>query len=158
MISIDIAEQYDKIYRYCYFKLRNRELAEDITQETFLHYLEHYHCLTTVSALKCLYTIARNLCITEYRKPKIKSLDISITDTDMEERLITSFTIKSAFSKLSLIDQELLLLRYVNEVPVGVLSNIYGISRFSLYRKLTSASNRFREELQKEDYYESLER
>ena len=35
-----IQNQNEKIYRYCYFKLHNRELAEDITQETFLRYLE----------------------------------------------------------------------------------------------------------------------
>lgn len=57
-MPFDIEEQYDKIYRYCYFKLHSRELAEDVTQETFLRYLEHYNCLTTVSALKYLYTIA----------------------------------------------------------------------------------------------------
>ena len=39
---LDLQEQYDKIYRYCYFKLYDRNLAEDITQETFLKYYEHY--------------------------------------------------------------------------------------------------------------------
>ena len=37
-----IQKQYEKMYSYCYFKLHNRELAEDITQETFLKYLERY--------------------------------------------------------------------------------------------------------------------
>ena len=37
---IDIEEQYDKIYRYCYFRLKNQHLAEDITQETFLRFFE----------------------------------------------------------------------------------------------------------------------
>ncbi len=41
-MSVDIEEQYDKIYRYCYFRLRSRQTAEDITQETFLRYLEKY--------------------------------------------------------------------------------------------------------------------
>ena len=35
-MALDIEEQYDKIYRYCYYRLRNREQAEDITQETSL--------------------------------------------------------------------------------------------------------------------------
>ena len=41
----EIEKQYDRIYRYCYFKLRKREAAEDITQETFLRFLESetYH-------------------------------------------------------------------------------------------------------------------
>ncbi len=152
-MSFDIEEQYDKIYRYCYFKLHSAELAEDVTQETFLRYLEHDHGLTTVSALKYLYTIARNLCVDEYRKPKIESIDESIPDYTMEEKLITNLTVRTALSKLASDEQELLLLRYVNEVPVSALGKIYGLSRFAIYRKITSASNKFREELRKEDYH-----
>lgn len=152
-MSFDIEEQYDKIYRYCYFKLHSRELAEDVTQETFLRYFEHYHCITTVSALKCLYTIARNLCVDEYRKPQTEPLDGSMPDYTMEEKLITNLTVRTALSKLAHDEQELLLLRYVNEVPVSVLGKIYGLSRFAIYRKITFASNRFREELRKEDYH-----
>ena len=151
MGSFDIEEQYDKIYRYCYFKLHNRELAEDVTQETFLRYLEHYNCLTTVSALKYLYTIARNLCVDEYRKPRAEPMDESMPDYTMEETLVTNLTVRMALSKLAPDEQELLLLRYVNEVPVSALGKIYGLSRFAIYRKITSASNKFREELRKED-------
>ena len=151
-MSFDIEEQYDKIYRYCYFKLHNRELAEDVTQETFLRYLEHYNCLTTVSALKYLYTIARNLCVDEYRKPRSEPMDESMPDDTMEETLVTNLTVRMALSKLAPDEQELLLLRYVNEVPVSALGKIYGLSRFAIYRKITSASNKFREELRTEDY------
>ena len=151
-MSFDIEEQYDKIYRYCYFKLHNRELAEDVTQETFLRYLEHYNCLTTVSALKYLYTIARNLCVDEYRKPRSEPMDESMSDYTMEETLVTNLTVRMALSKLAPDEQELLLLRYVNEVPVSALGKINGLSRFAIYRKITSASNKFREELRKEDY------
>ena len=35
---MDLEEQYDKIYRYCYFKVRHCQTAEDITQETFLRF------------------------------------------------------------------------------------------------------------------------
>lgn len=152
-MSFDIEEQYDKIYRYCYFKLHNRELAEDATQETFLRYLKNYNNVTTVSMLKCLYTIARNLCVDEYRKPKTEPLGDFEPDDTMEEKLIINLTVKAALSKLTSEEQELLLLRYVNEVPVSTLSKIYGLSRFAIYRKITSASNRFREELRKEDYH-----
>ncbi|MBR3841315.1 MAG: RNA polymerase sigma factor [Erysipelotrichales bacterium] len=152
-MSLDIEEQYDKIYRYCYFKLHNREVAEDITQETFLRYLKNYNCITTASALKCLYTIARNLCIDEYRKPKFETIDESILDKASEDNMLMNITVRMILNKFSTEEQELLLLRYVNEVPISVLAEIYGISRFAVYRKLTSATNKFREELQKEDYY-----
>lgn len=152
-MSFDIEKQYDKIYRYCYFKLHSRELAEDVTQETFLRYLEHYSCITTASALKCLYTIARNLCVDEYRKPQTEILNESTPDGTTEEKLIINLTVRAALSKLPPDEQELLLLRYVNEVPVSALGKLYDLSRFAIYRKITSATNRFREELRKEDYH-----
>ncbi len=39
-MTVDVETQYDKIYRYCYFRLHNRETAEDLTQEAFLRYFE----------------------------------------------------------------------------------------------------------------------
>ena len=149
----DIEEQYDKIYRYCYFRLHNRELAEDVTQETFLRYLKNYQCSTTASALKYMYTIARNLCVDEYRRLKTESLDEVIQDHAIEENLLTNITVRFALSRLTPDEQELLLLRYVNEVPVSTLGKIYGVSRFAIYRKIASAANHFREELRKEDYH-----
>ena len=88
----------------------------------------------------------------EYRKPRTESMDASIPDYTMEETLITNLTVRTALSMLAPDEQELLLLRYVNEVPVSALGKIYGLSRFAIYRKITSASNKFREELRKEDY------
>ena len=67
-IFTDVEDQYDKIYRYCYFRLRDRQTAEDVTQGTFLRYLENYEAGTADQALRCLYTIARNLCVDEYRR------------------------------------------------------------------------------------------
>lgn len=149
-MSLDIEEQYDKIYRYCYFKLHSRELAEDVTQETFLRYFEHYNGVVTVSALKYLYTIARNLCVDEYRKPKIEPMGESILDDVMEEKVIENLAVRRALSRLTSDEQELLLLRYRNEVSVSTLANIYGVSRFTIYRKIVCASGKFREELRKE--------
>ena len=64
---MDIEEQYDKIYRYCYFKLSNQQLAEDITQETFLRFLESNTYYEKGKKLRYLYTIAHNLCVDIYR-------------------------------------------------------------------------------------------
>lgn len=61
---MDIEQYYDKIYRYCFFKVNNRSLAEDLTQETFLRFLNS----DSRQPERYLYTIAKNLCIDEYRK------------------------------------------------------------------------------------------
>lgn len=146
----EIGEQYDKIYRYCYFKLQKREIAEDITQETFLRFLESKDYHNEGKVLRYLYTIARNLCIDEYRKKKYQSFEGGLDEaegmgnsprsgaasSDIEERVITSMTVRAALSELEEEDREMVLLRYVNEVPVSVICSMYQMSRFSCYRKL----------------------
>lgn len=133
-MAIDIEEQYDKIYRYCYYRLRDREQAEDITQETFLHWFSSDVYRDTGQVLQYLYTIARNLCTDESRKPVMESLpeDMPAADTDP----LLSIALRTELDKLGDEDRELVLLRYVNELPVGVLCKLYGISRFAMYRRL----------------------
>lgn len=152
-MSIDLEDQYDKIYRYCYFRLHNQETAEDITQETFLRYFEKYRLSTAEQTMKCLYTIARNLCTDEYRRKHPESLQESSVQEDWEEeQLLTSLAVKSALSELEGDEQELLLLRYVNEVPVSVIGQILGISRFAVHRRLKSASEKLKDKLGKEEF------
>lgn len=152
-MSIDLEEQYDKIYRYCYFKLHNQETAEDITQETFLRYFENYRLSTAEQIMKCLYTIARNLCIDEYRKKHPESLQESfVQEAWEEEQFLTSLAVKSALSELESDEKELLLLRYVNEVSVSAIGQILGISRFAVHRRLKNASNKLRDKLGKEEF------
>ena len=151
-MSID--EQYDKLYRYCFFKLHNRDLAEDVTQETFLHYLERYGNLPEEAALKCLYTIARNLCVDEYRRGKREMTDELPPEEAEEYDTLTRIAVCAALEKLEESERELLLLRYVNELSVSTIGAILGISRFAAYRKVTSASKKFQAELKKEDIYE----
>ena len=157
-VALDIEEQYDKLYRYCYFKLHHAQTAEDITQESFLRYWERYHPMPTSLAIKHLYIIAKNLCIDEYRKQKNLPLDETIPDAPQEETLLTQIAVQKALSALSSEDQELVFLRYVNEEPIGTIGKILGISRFAVYRKLKSASNRFQIALNKEGFYDSMEK
>lgn len=157
----EIEGQYDKIYRYCYFKLQKREIAEDITQETFLRFLESSNYHNEGKALRYLYTIARNLCIDEYRKKQyqvfsegfdeIKSAEKGLHDgmvsSDMEERVVTSMTVRAALGELGEEERELVLLRYVNEVPISVICSLYQMSRFSLYRKMKKILNALEKKL-----------
>ena len=155
-MSMDMEEQYDKIYRYCYFRLHNQQTAEDITQETFLRYLEKYQGNTLEQALKCLYTIARNLCIDEYRRCSKEQLYETKSTSDGgavdEEHLLISLAVRKAVAALGQDEQELLLLRYVNEVPIQTIGHLLGISRFAVYRRLMMVTKKFKEELGKEGF------
>lgn len=151
-MSMDLEEQYDKIYRYCYFKVNQREIAEDITQETFLRFLESSDYVNTGKAMQYLYTIARNLCVDEYRKRKMELLNEEVVDSNAEDDMITRVSVRMALAELDEADRELLLLRYVNEVPVSVICKLYGISRFAVYRRVAQATKNLKGKLGKEDF------
>ncbi|MEG2087518.1 MAG: RNA polymerase sigma factor [Angelakisella sp.] len=67
-MTTELEDQYDKIYRYCCLRVNNPQLAEDLTQETFLKYFSQNTYLSRGKPLAYLYTIAKNLCIDHYRK------------------------------------------------------------------------------------------
>ncbi len=143
---MDLEEEYDKIYRYCYFKVRRRETAEDITQEAFLRFLES-GCVNTGKNLRYLYTIARNLCVDEFRRRKTEALDEEAADSFSEDSMVENLSVRIALSQLEETDRELLLLRYVNEAPIAVIGRLYGISRFAVYRRVLQAVKNLKEKL-----------
>lgn len=148
-MGLDIDQHYDKIYKYCYFRLHNRDLAEDITQETFLRFFASETYRDTGQALQYLYTVARNLCIDEHRKPKTEELPDSLL-SNTEEDILTSIDLRIALDKLSEEERELILLRYINEVPLSVMSRLYGMSRFALYRRIQSITKKLQGYMGKE--------
>ena len=99
---MDIDEQYDKIYRFCYLRVRHRETAEDITQETFLRFLEHPQYHNTDKTLQLLYTIAGNLCTDEFRKKTSASLsDTDASPDDVEDSVLSSYSLQQALQQLA---------------------------------------------------------
>ena len=134
-MSMELEEQYDHIYRYCYFRLRDAGKAEDITQETFLRYLESDSYRDTGRPLAFLYTVARNLCIDEMRRKKMESLPEELPGENQEDSMVDAIMLRQALHDLDSEERELILLRYVNEVPVADMARIYGKSRYALYRE-----------------------
>lgn len=153
---MDIEEQYDKIFRYCCFKIHDRQLAQDITQETFLRFYRRGVKPDSDKMLPYLYTIARHLCADEFRRKPVCSLEETEEETvcDSSDKIISSLALRAAMAKLAQEEQELLFLRYVHEISVASICKITGISRFALYRRLSGASKRLKTELIKEGFPE----
>lgn len=151
---MDLEEQYDKIFRYCCFRLYDRQLAQDITQETFLRYYSRNIRLDNSKELAYLYTIAKNLCVDAVRQRPLFSLeDVKETAApDTTENLIDSLTLQSALKKLPQEEQELLFLRYVNELSIAAICKMTCLSRFAVYRRLSKAVRQLKETLEKEGY------
>ena len=154
----DLDDAYDKIYRYCYFKVGHRQSAEDITQQAFLNLFEYEKKETIKNPLAFLYTVAGNLCIDEFRRRKKETPEENETliwkekDNltgweDREEKTVLSMDMRAALKKIPREEQELLLLRYANELPVQEISSLLHISRFAVRRRLLKALQNLRKEL-----------
>ena len=153
---MDIEKQYDKIYRYCYFKLYDKQLAQDITQEAFLRFYRQGLSFDNGKELPYLYTIAKNLCIDEFRKQTIDSIEEleNEASSDPTEEWTDALVLRSIVSKLPNDEQELLFLRYANELPITSICKITGLSRFAVYRRLSKSLKWLKEELKKEGFSE----
>ena len=149
-MSMDLEAQYDKIYRYCYHRLGSRELAEDVTQETFLRWLSAEGYREQGRALRYLYTVARNLCIDQYRRERPEPLPDDLPAPDEEASRVDLIGLRDALASLTGEERELVLMRYVNHEPVSVIASVLGMSRFAVYRKTSAVLNKLRE-LLKED-------
>ena len=153
--SLNLEEQYDQIYKYLYFRLHDQHTAEDLTQETFLRFIGSRTYQDENRQLQYLYTIARNLCSQYYRDKMIvfnidEALDIPQLE-ESEQSLLERISLIDALQKLSLEEREMLLLRYVNDVPVPVISRLYHISRFAVYRRLKGILKKVKEEMEGEN-------
>ena len=102
--------------------------------------------------LQYLYKIAHNLCLNEYRRKQVEPLEDEILTEDKEDEILTNIVVKEAVQCLTMEEQELLLLRYVNEVPVSDICSILKISRFSLYRKNMKILRKLKNILGEEDF------
>ena len=160
---MELEKYYDAVYRYCFLRIRDRCTAEDLTQETFLKFLESSGYRDRGKPLAFLYTIARNLCIDHIRRTarntsirqavQAEAFLPALTDTGPDAELTaTSAALTQALESLEEGDRELICLRYVLELNPGEIGQIMGLSRFSVYRRLKYALGRLKGQLRKEDF------
>ncbi|MCR4643022.1 MAG: hypothetical protein K5697_13475 [Lachnospiraceae bacterium] len=73
--------------------------------------------------ISTLYTIARNLCIDEYRRVKPDPLpdDYDVRVSGINGNSEDILMVRDALFKLPVEDQEILLLRHVNNEPIGTI-------------------------------------
>lgn len=147
----------EQIYRFVYFKVATKEIAEDLASETFLKLLEYLNAGKEVNHLGALlYSIARNLVIDYYRKKEREQKNIPIDDesrlvyhSDLDNRLIkvaeVQVDLNLLYKSLKLLKeeyQELIEMHYLNEIPVKEIAQILGKTpgnvRVTLHRAIKS--------------------
>ena len=141
------------VYRYILALSRDAHTAEEVTQETFFRAVRSAGQFREGSDLRAwLYTIARNLCVDVTRQRE--TLPLQETDqvaADPAGTLVERWDLERALETLTPQDQELLLLRYANQVPLQALSRLTGLSRFAIYRRCGRLLTQLREALREEE-------
>ncbi|MCA9345929.1 sigma-70 family RNA polymerase sigma factor [Candidatus Saccharibacteria bacterium] len=65
----------DKVYKYFYIQVLNRQIAEDLTSQTFLKFIAKVQGTTIKQYKKYLYGIMRNV-FADYLREKYKNLNV----------------------------------------------------------------------------------
>ena len=137
---MDLKVQYDRLLRYCYMKTKDKLTAEDIVQETFLRFWQSHSYEDTGKEMSYLYTIARNLCIDEFRREKILDIDAYSELLECQsvgmDYMIDSLAITEVLEKLPDNLKEIIVLRYVSEMSSADIGRVMNLSRFSVNRRL----------------------
>lgn len=150
----ELIKTYDKIYRYCFYKVRNSAAAEDITQETFLRYFAQNPKIKRGEDMAYLYTITKNLCIDYFRKKQTEELPEDIPEEDFSDTSDTKIAVRAAVEKLDERHREIVLLRYLGGLSVNETAETMGISRFAAYRLEKSALSEMKKYLEGALQYE----
>lgn len=153
-MSMELQEQYDKIYKYCYFKVQNKAIAEDLTQETFLKYFAQNSYENRGKPLAYLYTIAKNQIVDYFRKKPTELIDENAAIDSVESKALTSISVRQAVEALPPELLEIILLRFGSEISINEIAAALEISRFAVRRKISAALAELKKTLRKEDFYE----
>ncbi|HBV01740.1 MAG TPA: hypothetical protein DEF00_05180 [Candidatus Taylorbacteria bacterium] len=131
----------DMLFRFCFVKVSDREVALDLTQEAFTRLYETMQIGKVIDHPRAwLFKISRNLVIDWYRKKKPISLEqmmeqggeaIEPADKDGREHIELSSEAKlviKAFEKLGEEFREVLYLRYVEDLEPKEIARMLGLT------------------------------
>ncbi len=149
---------YDAIYRYCYYRVMDVALAQDLTSEVFVRMVQDLGAFDARGRplLAWLYTIARNLITDMYRSKKqvtFLPLDEALmADEDSltinTERRIGNNHLARAIQRLTEEQRQVILLKFMQDFsnaevarlldkPVGAIKSLQHRALAALQRILT---------------------
>ncbi len=133
----DMVEAYqDAIFRFIYFRVTNRAVALDITQDTFTKTWLYLAAGKTIEYDEAfLYRTARNAVIDYFKKSKSASLDTMMEagfdpgSTKTVDEVFREDDIETVRSLLETLDedsQQIIFMRYTEEKPIDQIADMYG--------------------------------
>jgi RNA polymerase sigma-70 factor (ECF subfamily) len=139
VVFLDMVNDYqDAIFRFLYFRVANRAVAVDITQDTFTKVWTYLVSGKTIEYVEAfLYRAAKNALIDYYKKEKTGSLDTLIesgydpASTRDTDQILRNDDIESIRTLLETLDEEsrqIIFLRYTEEKSIEDIAALYGKS------------------------------
>ena len=128
MLEKIIRKYYDEIFRYCYHHVASRAMAEDLCQDTFVSFIEHYEEYRHEGKAKnYLYTIAKNKCRDFYKKKTPLFLE-EVPEQESEESVEETVVIREMVMSLPEEFREAVILRYFQNLRYRDIAAIHEIS------------------------------
>ena len=153
-------DNINSILRLCYMYLKDRELAEDATQETFLKAYKKLNSFKELSSINTWLTaIAINTCKNIIRKSTHISDEVSLdyvqyklynTLDDNDRKICVSEAVMSLSSEL----REVILLRFYRDLPIKDISKILSLPESTINYRLLRAKSLLKDTLKEDFFYE----
>ncbi|MCL5411331.1 MAG: sigma-70 family RNA polymerase sigma factor [Patescibacteria group bacterium] len=155
---------YAPVFRYVYFRIRRKEDAEDLTETVFLRTYQSIEKFNYIGQefLAYLFIVARNLVIDFWRRKKELPLDDQILSKedypeDELERDEKSRIIHQAIQGLNTMQQEVVILKFIEELPNNEIAKMLGRSEEAIRQIQCRALKALRERLKEIDSVESFD-
>lgn len=137
------------LYRMCCLQLRDRALAEDAVQDTFLKAFKALGDFRRESSERTwLMRIAINTCRDYLRSGWFRRVDRRITPDDLkeegEEKPLPDDEVPRAVMALPRDFREVVLLRYYQNLNVRETAGVLHVSEATVKRRLKAANNKLR--------------
>lgn len=142
---------YDMIHRYAYRVTKSCHEADDVTQETFLRYLDSGKSCKGDELRNYLYRTARNYMIDQGRRKKplllttdendespleYRCLYVEVAEDALQNEELNTI-VRKAVRSLSIQKQEILHLRYDEKLKAKDIAEIVGLSYGNVRRILS---------------------
>jgi RNA polymerase sigma-70 factor, ECF subfamily len=154
---------FTPIYRYIFWRLRNKELAEDLVQTVFVKVFQKIDKFEDrgKNPLAYFFTVSRNLIIDYQRKNKEASLDeleeqgVQASDKkkDLIEGVENSLQLEKiikALDSLAKEQREVIVLKFINNLPNEEIARLMNKNEAAIRQLQCRALKALREELKSE--------
>ena len=148
----------DDIYRFIFYKVTHKELAEDLTEDTFLKVWQNIQSYkkTKYPFSSWLYRIAHNTVIDHLRKEKvdIAELIIEVHDermdaTEFAKEHFNQQLLQRAMVGLPEMQREAIILKYVNDLSNAEIADVLEKSETAVRTLLSRAIAKLKETIQR---------